>query len=152
MRTPVVRSFLAAMALLTLLGACGSTQATKKLTLAADTTTTETQTVTEPAKTVTTPARTETVTKTKTTTTPGKTTTIHSATTVAVKPTSGGESSGGIPSWAWVLIGAGAVLLAVAIFMLGHTRGQRRRDEGPPPRSGSNQPPAPPRGPPEDPI
>jgi hypothetical protein len=51
-----------------------------------------------------------------------------------------------------VLIGAGAVLLAVAIFMIGRTHGQRRRDVQPSPGSASYQPPTPPRGPPEDPI
>jgi len=135
---------------LSLLCACGSEQV--KATLAADTTTTETKTVTEPARTVTTPARTET----RTVTEPGRTTTIHSnTTTVAVTPTtstSGGGSSGGIPSWAWVLIGAGAVLLVVAVFMIGRSHGERRHDVRPDPGSGSDQPPAPPRGPPQDPI
>jgi hypothetical protein len=146
---------LALMAVLTLLGACGSNQAKEKLALAADTTTTETRTVTEPARTVTTPARTET----KTVTEPGRTTTIEShTTTVAVKPTTstnGGGSSGDIPGWAWVLIGAGAVLLAVAIFMIGRSHGKRSPDTGPArpgPASGWDQPPQPSRGPPEDPI
>ncbi|MGZ4185115.1 MAG: hypothetical protein ACXVUE_18960 [Solirubrobacteraceae bacterium] len=138
---------------LSLLCACGSNQVKAKL--AADTTTTETKTVTEPARTVTTPARTET----KTVTEPGRTTTIEShTTTVAVKPTTsttGQGSSGGIPSWGWILIGAGAVLLVVAIFMIGRSHGERRRDIGPArpgPRSDRDQPPAPPRGPPQDPI
>jgi hypothetical protein len=139
---------------LSLVYACGSNQANDKVALAADTTTTETKTVTEPARTVTTPTRTETVTKTKTTTAPGATATIHSnTTTVEVKPTtspSGGGSSGGIPAWGWVLIGAGAVLLVVAIFMIGRTHGERRRDVGPAPGSYPDQPPPPPRGPPED--
>jgi hypothetical protein len=135
---------------------CGSSQV--KATLAADTTTTETKTVTEPARTVTTPARTET----KTVTEPGRTTTIEShTTTVAVKPTTSttaAGSSGGLPGWAWVLIGAGAVLLVVAIFMIGRSHGERRRDTGPArpdrpgPGTGWDQPPAPPREPPEDPI
>jgi hypothetical protein len=60
------------------------------------------------------------------------------------------------------LIGAGAVLLVVAIFMIGRSHGQRHRDTGPGgratepvrpgPGSGWDQPTAPPRGPPEDPI
>jgi hypothetical protein len=137
------------------LGACGSNQVKEKLVAA--TTTTETRTVTEPARTVTTPARTETVTKTKTTTAPGRTTTLQSnTTTVEVKPTSttsGTQSSGGIPGWAWVLIGAGAVLLVVAIFMIGRTRGAQARDA-----DGARDPSRPsdsamrPGGPPEDPI
>lgn len=148
---------------LSLVVACGSDQAKEKLALAADTTTTET--VTEPARTVTAPARTETVTKTETKTAPGRTTTIQSnTTTVKVNPTTstnGGESSGGIPSWAWVLIGAGAVVLVVAIFMLGRTHGARSRDAtgAPPapggpydPRTGPYDPRTPPSGPPEDPI
>ena len=139
----------AVTAMLALLGACGSSQVTGKLV--ADTTTTETKTVTEPARTVTTPARTET----KTVTEPGRTTTVEShTTTVAVKPTTStsGGSSGDIPSWAWVLIGAGAVALVVAIFMVGRTHGQRRRDAQPGPGYATEQPPTPPRGPPEDPI
>jgi hypothetical protein len=140
---------LAVIALLVLLGACGSNQVTGKLV--ADTTTTETRTVTEPARTVTEPARTET----RTVTEPGRTTTIEShTTTVAVKPTTStsGKSSSGIPGWGWVLIGAGAVLLVVAIFMIGRRHGERGRDPQPYPRSVPDQPPAPPRGPPEDPI
>jgi hypothetical protein len=152
---------LALVGLLMLIGGCGSGQVKEKFALAADTTTTETKTVTEPARTVTAPARTETVTNTETKTEPGKTTTIEShTTTVAVKPTStnGGGSSGGIPGWGWVLIGAGAVLLAVAVFMIGRSHGQRSRDAQPAypadraPGSGWDQPPTPPRGPPEDPI
>src|ERR1700760_1469811 len=139
----------AVVALLTLLGACGSGQVTGKLV--ADTTTTQTRTNTAPARTVTTPARTET----KTVTEPGRTTTIEShTTTVAAKPTTStsGGSSGDIPSWAWVLIGAGAVALVVAIFMMGRTHGQRRRDAQPSPGYASDQPPRPTRGPPQDPI
>jgi hypothetical protein len=137
------------------IGACGSSQVKEKLV--ADTTTTETQTVTEPARTVTTPARTETVTKTKTTTAPGRTTTIQSnTTTVKVSPTttaSAKPSSGGIPAWAWVLIGAGAVLLVVAIFMIGRSRGARAPDTtGPTTPTGPSGSAMPPRGPPEDPI
>ena len=141
---------------LSLVAACGSNQAKEKLALAADTTTTET--VTEPVRTVTAPTRTQTVTKTETTTAPGKTTTIQSNTTsVKVNPTTstnGGGSSGGIPSWAWVLIGAGAVVLVVAIFMLGRTHGARARDAtGAPPAPGDPYDPRTPRsGPPEDPI
>jgi hypothetical protein len=163
-RSPEARRGVGALAvvgLLMLLAGCGSSQVKEKLVLAADTTTTETQTVTEPARTVTAPARTETVTKTETKTEPGKTTTIEShTTTVAVKPTStnGGGSSGGIPGWGWVLIGAGAVLLAVAVFMIGRSHGQRGRDTGSAypaghaPGSDWDQPRTPPRGPPEDPI
>jgi hypothetical protein len=142
---------LAVIALLALIGACGSNQVTGKLV--ADTTTTETKTVTEPARTITTPARTET----KTVTEPGRTTTVEShTTTVAVKPTTSttGKSSGDIPAWGWVLIGAGAVLLAVTIFMLGHNRGARRRDAGgaPGPQGRTPESTMPPRGPPQDPI
>jgi cytoskeletal protein RodZ len=136
------------------LGACGSGQVKEKLV--ADTTTTETQTVTEPARTVTTPARTDTVTKTETTTAPGRTTTIQSnTTTVKVTPTtaSAKQSSGDIPAWAWVLIGAGAVLLVVAVFMIGRSRGARARDTaGPTTPTHPSDSAMPPRGPPEDPI
>ena len=151
-RSPVARSggiALPVVALLMLLCACGSNQVTGKLV--ADTTTTETKTVTEPSRTVTTPARTET----KTITEPGRTTTIEShTTTVAVKPTTStsGNSSSGMPAWGWALIGAGVVLLVVAIFMIGRRHGERGRDPQPYPRSVTDQPPAPPRGPPEDPI
>jgi cobalamin biosynthesis Mg chelatase CobN len=143
------------IAVLSALGACGSDQVKEKLVAA--TTTTETRTVTEPARTVTTPARTETVTKTKTTTAPGRTTTVQSnTTTVEIKPTtttSGKQSSGGIPAWGWVLIGAGAVLLVVAIFMIGRTRGARARDaNGARDPSRPPQSAIPPRGPPDDPI
>jgi hypothetical protein len=49
-----------------------------------------------------------------------------------------------------VLIGAGVVLLVVAIFMIGRGHGERGRDRQPYPGSVPDQPPAPPRGPPED--
>ena len=50
------------------------------------------------------------------------------------RPRAQSESSGGIPAWAWVLIGAGAVLLVVAIFMIGRSRGTRARDATDPAR------------------
>ena len=154
---------LAVIAVLSLLGACGSGSVAQnaknagstatgaaKEELAAATTTTTTETVTQPAQT-------QTVTRTETTTVPGNTTSIQSNTTsVQVSPTtttSGNQSSGGIPSWGWVLIGAGAVLLVVAIFMTGRARGARARDATS--ATGPSRPPdsaMPPRGPPEDPI
>jgi hypothetical protein len=130
-----------------------ATGAAKEQLVAATTTT---KTVTQPAKTVTEPARTQTVTRTETTTLPGNTTTISSHTTsVKVNPTttSDKESSGSIPAWGWVLIGVGAVLLVVAIFMIGRSRGARARDAAA--ASGPSRPPdagVPPRGPPNDPI
>ena len=172
MGAPVIRrgvASLAVVALLSLLAACGSgsvaqdaknaastatVAAKEKLAAATTTTTTETRTqpahtVTQPAKTVTEPARTQTVTRTETTTVHSNTTTVKESPTT----TSGKESSGGIPSWGWALIGAGAVLLVVAIFMIGRARGARAPDATGPPGS-SEQPDSamPPRGPPEDPI
>ncbi|MGZ4180967.1 MAG: hypothetical protein ACXVUL_09850 [Solirubrobacteraceae bacterium] len=160
----------AIIAVLALLAACGSGSVAQKAEnvastatgavkgkLAAATTTTTTETVTQPAETVTEPARTRTVTRTETTTVPGKTTSIQSNTTsVQVSPTtatSGKQSSGGIPSWGWVLIGAGAALLVVAIFMIGRARGAPAREARG--EAGPSRPPdsaMPPRGPPEDPI
>jgi hypothetical protein len=170
MGAPVVHRGVAALivaALLSLLAACGSgsvaqdaknvvstaTGATnEKLVAATTTTTTETvtqpaETVTQPAKTVTEPARTQTVTRTKTATVQSNTTATPTTATNAK------QSSGGIPSWGWVLIGAGAVLLIVAIFMIGHSRGARARDTaGTPAPSRPPDSAVPPRGPPEDPI
>ena len=170
MRAPVVRRGAASLglaALVSLLAACGSGSvaqdakkavstatgaAKEQLVAATTTTTTETvtqpaETVTKPTKTVTKPARTQTVTRTETTT-------VHSNTTTVKEPTtSGNQSSGGIPSWAWALIGAGAVLLVVAIFMIGRSRGARAREA--PTAADPSRPPdsaLPPRGPPEDPI
>ncbi|HEV7173974.1 MAG TPA: hypothetical protein VGN29_00705 [Solirubrobacteraceae bacterium] len=156
------------IALLSLLAACGSgsvAQDAKKAVstatgaakeqLAAATTTTTTETVTQPAetvtqptKTITKPARTQTVTRTETTTVHSNTTTVKEPTT-----TSGNQSSGGIPAWGWALIGAGAVLLIVAIFMIGRSRGARARETttaADPSRPSDSA--MPPRGPPEDPI
>jgi hypothetical protein len=157
------------LAVLSLLAACGSGSVAQKAEnaastatgaakekLVAATTTTTTETVTQPAETVTQPARTQTVTRTETTTVPGNTTSIQSNTTsVKVSPTttSGKQSSGGIPSWGWMLIGAGAALLLVAIFMIGRARGARARDAAG--ATAPSRPPdsaMPPRGPPEDPI
>ena len=152
------------IAVVSLLAACGSGSVAQKAENAASTATgaakeklaAATTTTTTSTETVTQPARTQTVTRTETTTAPGKTTSIQSHTTsVQVSPTttSGSQSSGGIPSWGWVLIGAGAVLLVLAIFMIGRSRGARARetagaaDPSRPPDSAM-----PPRGPPEDPI
>ena len=125
------------------------------LVAATTTPTTETvtqpaETVTQPAKTVTQPARTQTVTRTKTATVPGNTTSVQTSPTTA---TNGKQSNGGIPSWGWVLIGAGAVLLVLAIFMIGRSRGARARDTTG--AADPDRPPdsaMPPRGPPQDPI
>jgi D-alanyl-D-alanine carboxypeptidase len=162
-----VAASLGLFALLSLLAACGSGSvaqdakkavstatgaAKEQLAAATITTTTETvtqpaKTVTEPTKTVTKPARTQTVTRTETTT-------VHSNTTTVKEPTTtSGNKSSGIPGWGWALIGAGAVLLVVAIFMIGRSRGAQAReatsatDPSRPPDSAM-----PPRGPPEDPI
>jgi hypothetical protein len=124
------------------------------LVAATTTTTTETvtqpaETVTRPAKTVTQPAQTQTVRSTKTTTVLGNTTSVQ----VSPTTTSPKQSNGGIPSWGWALIGAGAVLLVVAIFMIGRARGARARDTtGPAEPSRPPDSAMPPRGPPEDPI
>jgi hypothetical protein len=171
MGAPVVRRGAASLGLavlVSLLAACGSGSvaqdaknavstatgaAKEQLVAATTTTTTETvtqpaETVTQPTKTVTKPARTHTVTRTETTTVHSNTTTVKEPTT-----TSGNQSSGGIPSWAWALIGAGAVLLVVAIFMIGRSRGAQAREA--PTTADPSRPPEsalPPRGPPEDPI
>jgi predicted membrane-bound mannosyltransferase len=160
---------LAVVALLSLLAACGSGSVAQdaknaastatgaaKEKLAAATTTTATatstqpaETVTQPGNTVTQPARTQTITRTETTTVHSNTTTVKESPTT----TSGKESGGGIPSWGWALIGAGAVLLVVAIFMIGRSRGTRARDATAPPGPSDRPDSAmPPRGPPEDPI
>lgn len=81
---------------------------------------TETRTITEPA-------RTDTVTETSTAQSPGNTTSITNRTaTVQVSPASDTSSeqssSGGLPAWGWVLIGVGAVLLGLVMFMLGRHR------------------------------
>ncbi len=92
---------------------------------------TETQTVTEPA-------RTDTVTETSTEQAPSNGATVsHHTASVQVTPvaaTTSGQSSGsGLPAWGWVLIGIGAVLAAVAIFMIG-------RHSGKPPPGGAGAP------------
>ena len=97
---------------------------------------TETRTVTEPAKT-------DTVTETRTAQSPGGSTSITNRTaTVQVSPTSSTSSeqsnSGGLPAWGWVLIGVGAVVLGLVMFMLGRHRSSP--PSGPP---GTPRPPAP---------
>lgn len=94
------------------------------------TATAETKTATE-TKTITQPAQSRTVTATTTVSTPGQTTGITgNNTTVAVQPISANtsDSGGGIPWWAWVLIGLGVVGVAIAIFQLG--RGRRGGNGG----------------------
>jgi amino acid transporter len=55
---------------------------------------------------------------------PGNTTSITNRTaTVQVTPaTTESSSSTGLPAWGWVLIGLGAVLIGLVMFMLGRHR------------------------------
>ena len=92
---------------------------------------TETQTVTEPA-------RTDTVTETRTEQPPGDTTNR----TVQVTPattTTDQSSSSGLPWWGWALIGLGAVVIGLVMFMAGRHRSSRP-PSGP---GGTPQPPGP---------
>jgi hypothetical protein len=77
-------------------------------------------------KTITEPARTDTVTETSTAQEPGNTTSITNRTaTVQVTPastTTDQSDSSGLPAWGWVLIGLGAVLIGLVMFMLGRHR------------------------------
>lgn len=88
-------------------------------------------------KTVTEPARTDTVTETSTEQSSSNTPSVSHHTSVQVTPVAGTtseQSSGsGMPAWGWVLIGVGAVLAAVAIFMVG-------RHSGKPPPGGAGTP------------
>src|SRR6516164_2917989 len=82
---------------------------------------TETRTITEPATT-------DTVTETRTEQSPGNTT--NRTATVQVTPsdtTSSDSSSSGLEWWGWALIGLGAVVIGLVMFMVG------RRNRRPPP-------------------
>jgi hypothetical protein len=86
------------------------------------TTTTDTTTATTTdttTATVTKPAQTHTVTDTTTASAPARTSITNNVTTA-------NQSSSGVAWWVWVLIGLGAVLLAIAIYMLGHRQGADR--------------------------
>jgi hypothetical protein len=67
----------------------------------------------------------------------GATTTTSSDTTAAAG--AGGSDDGGLPSWAWALIGVGAVGALVAAFAAG--RHGKQPGEGPPPAPGAPPPP-----------
>src|ERR1700733_10315850 len=89
------------------------------------TTTTETTTV---STTVTAPPKTTTETSTTTVTGPGQTTTIKNNTTSVVTGTTTpttSHSSNYLAWWVWVLIGLGAVGVAVAVYQLGRGSGEK---------------------------
>jgi amino acid transporter len=69
------------------------------------------------------------VTETSTAQGPGNTTSITNRTaTVQLTPastTTEQSSSSGLPAWGWVLIGLGAVLIGLVMFMLGRHRSSR---------------------------
>ena len=88
-------------------------------------------------KTITEPARTDTVTETSTAQPPGNTTNR----TVQVTPattTTDQSSTSGLPWWGWALIGLGAVVIGLLMFMAGRHR-SNRPPSGP---GGTPQPPA----------
>jgi hypothetical protein len=99
---------------------------------------TETRTVTEPA-------RTDTVTETSTPQPTGTTSVTNRTATVQLTPasatttTSEPSSSSGLPWWGWALIGLGAVLIGLVMFMAGRHR-SGRPPGGP---AGTQQPPMP---------
>lgn len=95
---------------------------------------TETRTITEPATT-------DTVTETSTAQSPGNTTAVTNRTaTVQVTPagstTSEPSSDSGLPWWGWALIGLGAALIGLVMFMVG-----RHRREPPSGPAGAPPPP-----------
>ncbi|MFZ0976302.1 MAG: hypothetical protein WAN22_29030 [Solirubrobacteraceae bacterium] len=59
--------------------------------------------------------------------------------TPATATTEDQSGSNGLPGWGWALIGLGAVLIGLVMFLLGR-RGGRRPPSGP---TGTTQPPAP---------
>lgn len=94
-------------------------------------------------RTVTAPSRTDTVTETTTASAPEATTsgTNRTATvqlTPATATTEDQSGSSRLPGWGWALIGLGAVLIGLVMFLLGRRGG--RPPSGP---TGTPQPPAP---------
>jgi hypothetical protein len=89
-------------------------------------------------KTLTEPARTDTVTETATATAPADTTN-RTLNVTTPDTTSGESSSGGLEWWGWALIGLGAVVIGLVMFMVG--RGRSKPPSGP---SGAPPPPGPP--------
>jgi hypothetical protein len=90
-------------------------------------------------KTITEPARTDTVTETSTAQPPGNTSVTNR--TVQVTPastTTDQSSTSGLPWWGWALIGLGAVLIGLVMFMAG-----RHRSGRPPSGPAGTQPPPP---------
>lgn len=116
-----------------LLAACllvgwAQTAAAQTTTTATDTTPARTET-----RTVTGPEQTTTVTETSTES-PGNTSITNRTATVQVTPVSGTATgdqsdSSGLPAWAWVLIGLGAVLIGLVMFLIG--RRGRKPPDGP---------------------
>lgn len=103
----------------------GSQAATTTTTTPSTETVTSTQTVTS---TTTATAPTQTTTTTETKTAPGATTTIHNqTTTVQTAPASqtGNQSSSTVPTWAWVVMAALALLSVALIFLLVRERDLR---------------------------
>jgi hypothetical protein len=115
---------------------------------------TVTDTVTQPPKTVTQPAATvtqsTTVTPTVTTTTQTTPAGAAAATGVAVGAAANKDEAdsedGGLPAWAWVLIGAGVIAAASGAFLAGHSKGagEARAGYGSPPGGSPREPPMPP--------
>ena len=123
------------------LGASATGTSTAAGTTAA--TTTAPATTSTATRTVTAPSRTDTVTETTTASTPGATTSVTNRTaTVQVTPatatTEDQSGSSGLPAWGWALIGLGAVLIGLVMFLLGRRGG--RPPSGP---TGAPRPPTP---------
>jgi hypothetical protein len=91
-------------------------------------------------KTLTEPARTDTVTETRTESAPANTTVTNKTVNVTSPGTTSDQSSSsGLPAWGWALIGLGAVVIGLVMFMVG--RGRQRPPSGP---AGAPPPPGPP--------
>jgi outer membrane receptor protein involved in Fe transport len=92
-------------------------------------------------KTITEPARTDTVTETSTAQPPGNTTNRTVQVTPAATSTTDQSSTSGLPWWGWALIGLGAVVIGLVMFMAGRHRSSR------PPSGPGGTPPPPAQGP-----
>jgi len=111
--------------------AAGQTTSSSTSTTDTTVTTTVSTTITAPPKTTT-----ETATKTVTQTTLVKN---NTTTTVLNQGTPEASKSSTVAWWVWVLIGLGAIGVAVAIFQLGRSSGDKRAS-GPYPQSGQGDP------------